>query len=263
MGGTVDDFLMHYGVKGMRWGIRKSEVPASVPGPISREGITINRDGSFKIEKGAVIQRLVRSNGKSLPLKDITYASINAYDDARYIKAIGGKGVFGGGRDQILKIEATKVIKAPPVSEATRIISEKILTDEKYRNDLSVVIGGPIRQKDLDEIRADPAGKTAQTFYHAANASLTFDASSLKEISNVQAVFRETFLGRGFNAVRDENDALSLSKSPVIIFSPETSLRVVSTTTITDTVRRANKEQLKLYKEQGKAWLDRELYVDL
>src|SRR4051812_33679396 len=94
---TPEEALSHFGVKGMRWGVRKAE-PVQ-PDDIRTPGITFRRDGSIDIQPGASLQRLVRANGKSLPMKDITYASTNAYDNAKYIKFIGGKGIFGGGRD--------------------------------------------------------------------------------------------------------------------------------------------------------------------
>ncbi len=255
---TPEEALFHFGVKGMRWGVRKApEVSADLTVP----GVTLGRDGSITIKEGVSIQRLVRSSGKSLPMKDVTYASINQYDNARYIKVIGGKGILGGGRDQILSIKTTQAIKAPSVVESTKVVSDLMVHDAEFRKRNTGPLGEPIRSQDLAKITADPTGKDAQAWYHMTNVKLTFDATFDPDAPYVQKRVRETFQAKGFNAVRDENDvAGKIAKSPVIIFSPEKSLKVVGTTQITDELRKANKQELKQYKRNGKEWVDQQLY---
>lgn len=255
---SYEDSLAHYGVKGMRWGVRKADLPAPT---VRSKGITIRADGSISVEKGASIQRLVRSSGKSLPMKDITYASLNDYDNARYIKFIGGKGFFGGGRDQILGITATRKIEAPSKKEATQLVSELMLSSQKFRQKNTDMFGETISKRELKKIEKDPTGQVATKWYDITNQKLTFDKEFDPDAPYVQSVFRSTFEAKGYSAVRDENDVgAGLSKSPIIIFSPEKSLKVTSITNITDAIRQANKEKLKLYKSQGKDWLERELY---
>lgn len=262
---SSDDFLAHFGVKGMRWGVRKdreSSTSSHTNPKVGNEGVRIGRDGSIDIAAGANLQRLVRSNGQSLPMKDLTYASITEYDNARYIKVIGGKGFFGGGRDQILTIQATKSIKAPSLDEATRIHSELMLKDADFRKKNTNMLGASISDKELAQIKTDPQGKTARAWYEQANQKLTFDATFDPEAPFIQKKMRENYTAKGYNALRDENDVNSkIAKSPVIIFNPQDSLRVVRTSQITDEVRKANKQKLKVYKSLGKDWLEKELYA--
>lgn len=258
--GTPGEVLEHFGVKGMRWGVRKVDTPA--PSLAKAEGVTMRRDGSIDILPGANLQRLVRSNGQSLPMKDVTYASINEYDNARYIKTIGGKGFFGGGRDTILSIQATKPIKAPSTDEATKIVSDLITKDSKFRESNTDILGRPINDKDLADIRKDPSGKTAQMWYWQTNQALTFDPKFSPGADHVQKTVRETMLAKGYNALRDENDASGISKAPVIIFNPQDSLKVVGKKQIDDKLRKTNKAKLKQYKKQGQDWVDSQLYSD-
>lgn len=263
---TSETILSHYGTKGMRWGIRNAANSSHTTLPkgvqdLKPQGVTIGKDGSISMEKGANLQRLVRSNGKSLPMKDLTYASINAYDNAKYIKVIGGKGFFGGGRDTILSIQTTQAIKAPSVIEGTRIVSDMMIRDPVFRKHNTALFGSPINDRELKQIKADPVGKTAQAWYDHTNTKLTFDKEFDPDAPFVQKRFREEFQSKGFNAVRDENDINSrIAKAPIIIFSPEKSLKVVKTTQIDDALRKANKQTLKRYKKNGKGWVERELH---
>lgn len=256
----IDVFLAHHGIKGQRWGVRRED-PSGTDNSFNNSGVVMGRDGSITVKKGASLQRLTRSSGQSLPMKDLTFASLNEYDNARYIKVIGGKGFLGGGRDQILSIQATKPIKAPSVEEATRIHSELMLSNATFRKKNTNVLGVEIQPKELERIRNSPTGRTAQAWYHQTNVKMTFDKDYDPDAPYVQKVVREEMLKRGFNALRDENDVSSkIAKAPIIIFNPQDSLRVVSTTQITDSLRKANKAQLKQYKKLGDDFVNEQLY---
>jgi len=74
---------------------------------------------------------------------------------------------------------------------------------------------------------------------------------------------RETYQAKGYHALRDENDIRAgIAKAPIIIFSPEKSLKVVGKQTIDDKLRKANKAKLKQYKKNGKSWVETQLYSD-
>lgn len=254
------EFIFHFGTKGMKWGVRKSP---STNLQVKNTGVTMRKDGSIDIAPGANLQRLVRSSGKSLPMKDITYASINEYDNARYIKIIGGKGFLGGGRDRILTIQATQPIRAPSVKDSTKIISERMIKDSTFRAKNTNMLGAQISAKELGRIRKDPTGKTAESWYKMTNTKMTFDKDFDPDAPYVQRAVREEMGKKGYNALRDENDAVSgagIAKAPVIIFNPQNSLRVVRMSDIDDKVRTANKAKLKEYKKNGKDWVDKELY---
>lgn len=251
--------LLHFGVKGMRWGVHKRET--APPASIKNSGVLASADGSVNIKPGTNIQRLVTSGKFSRALKDVTYASINEFDNAKYIKTIGGKGLLGGGRDQILSLKVVKPIKAPSIDEATGIVSGMMLRDPAFRKKNTDDFGYVISKKELEKIRADPRGKVAREWYKMTNIKMVYDADFDRDAPYVQKALRKELEDKGFNALRDENDVRSgISKSPLVIFSPEKSLKIVSVTNITDEIRKANKQKLKQYKKNGKAWIDQQVY---
>lgn len=253
--------LEHFGVKGMHWGVRKDN-PVSAPSDFQNKGVHVNRDGSIKLDKGASIQRLVSSkSGRSRELKDITYASINEYDNAQYIKYIGGRSTFLSSRDQILSIKVTQNIKAPSLDEAVRTHSKLMLNDPEFREKTHDIIGSKVRNKELEEIRRDPGGKTARIWYTNSNTGLVNDERHDKGASYVRETMQKTFESKGYNALRDENDtSFDLAKTPIVIFNPEKSLKVTTVTQITKEVQKANKQKLKMYKQSGKEWIESQIY---
>lgn len=256
-----EQHLKHHGVLGMKWGVRKSQPSTVKTNTIKTKGIRIGSDGSMSISKGAQMQRLVRSKGENFSLKDQTYASLTEFDNAKYVNYIGGKGFFGGGRDRVLTLTATKTIKAPSVDDATKITSDLFLNDKKFRETFTDVFGRRITEKELKNVRNDPKGKTAKEWYTNVNQALTFSPDFSPSSPYVQKTVRETFQKKGYNALRDENDFQSgLSKSPIIIFSPETTLKVTKMSDITDELRSASKETLKEYSKLGKNWTEKYLY---
>ena len=171
--------LSHFGIPGMHWGQRKAP---NTKLQVKTKGITLRSDGSMEIEKGCSMQRLVRKNGDSLPLKDITYASITDHDNAKYVKYIGGKGFFGGGRDTVVQLTAQQKIKAPSVDEASKITSDLFINNAKFRKNCTDSMGRTIPDKELAAIKKDPSGKEAKMWYTTVNNALNVTNSGRKDL---------------------------------------------------------------------------------
>lgn len=265
--------LTHHGILGMKWGVRRyqnkdgSLTPAGKkrysPEELGRElvqkGVSVKSDGSITVSKGASLQRLVHD--ESRPLKDITYASILEYDNAKYIKYIGGKGLFGGGRDKILSLTANEDLKAPSVDEASEIMVDILKTNPKFRNSFTNMLGNTVSDKELNRMIKNPKGSDAKAWYDELNISMTFSPDFDPSSPYIQKTFSDALQKKGYNMLRDENDFQSkVSKAPVIILNPEKTLSVVSMTDVTDEIRKASKEVLNSYKKLGKDWVDKYVY---
>lgn len=266
-------YLAHHGIKGMRWGVRRyqnkdgSLTPAGKkrysPEDLGRtpvqKGVSVKSDGSITISKGVSLQRLV--NDQSRNFKDVTYASVLEWDNAKYVKYIGGKGFFGGGRDKVLSLKANEDLKAPSMDEASRIMVEMLQTNQQFRSSFKNMLGNTVNDKELDRMTKDPTGPTAKAWYDELNVSMTFTPDFDPAAPYIQKTFSEALQKKGYNMLRDENDFQNkVAKAPVIILNPQKTLTVTSVTDITDELRDKSKEVLNDYKGLGKDWVDKYVY---
>jgi hypothetical protein len=257
----------------MKWGVRRyqnkdgSLTPAGKkrysPGELGRtpvpKGVSVNADGSITVSKGCSLQRLV--NDSSRPLKDLTYASMLEYDNAKYVKYIGGKGLFGGGRNKVLSIKANEDLKAPSMDEASKIMIDLFRNNSEFRNRFTNILGNTVSDKELARMVKDPTGVDAKAWYDELNVSMTFSADFDKNAPFIQKTFSDALQKKGYNMLRDENDFQNkVAKAPVIILNPEKTLTVVGVSDITDELRSASKETLGDYKKLGKEWVDQYVY---
>ena len=267
------DELQHWGIKGMRWGVRRyqnkdgSLTPAGKkrysPSELGREpiqkGVSVKSDGSITVDKGVSLQRLTSDNSR--PLKDITYASMLEYDNAKYVKYIGGKGIFGGGRDKVLSMKANETLKAPSVDEASKIMVDILKNNQEFRGKFTNMLGNTVSDKELKRMIENPTGPDAQAWYFELNVSMTYSPEFDSSAPFIQKTFGDALQKKGYNMLRDENDFQNkVSKAPVIILNPQKTLSVVSVTDITDELRNSSKEVINDYKKLGKDWVDTYVY---
>ena len=266
-------YLAHHGIKGMRWGVRRfqnkdgSLTPEGKkrysPDDLGRtpvqKGVSVKPDGSITISKGVSLQRLVNDQSKSF--KDVTYASVLEWDNAKYVKYIGGKGLFGGGRDKVLSLKANEDLKAPSMDEASKIMVEMLQTNPQFRSSFKNMLGNTVSDKELKRMTENPTGTDAKAWYDELNVSMTFTPKLDPNAPYIQKTFSEALQKKGYNMLRDENDFQNkVAKAPVIILNPKKTLTVTSMTDITDELRSASKEVLNDYKMLGKDWVDKYVY---
>lgn len=268
-----NDYLVHHGIKGQKWGIRRYQNKDGSLTPAGKKryspnelglkpvpkGVTVKSDGSITVSKGVNIQRLV--SDKSRSFKDVTYASVLEYDNAKYVKYIGGKGFFGGGRDKVLSMKAAEDLRAPSMDEASKIMVDILSTNPKFRSSFKNMLGDTVNDKELEKMKKDPTGSTAKAWYDELNVSMTFTSDFDPDAPFVQETFSRALQNKGYNMLRDENDYQNkVAKAPVIILNPQKTLTVVSITDITDDLRSKSKEVVADYKKLGKDWVDTYVY---
>ena len=221
----VEDFLEHFGVKGMRWGIRKDRI---------RSSEYHQKDFSHDKE----VFRILAKSG-SRPLKDIAFVSTNEIDNQRYIHILN------------------------------HTISARIFKDSRYENQLILGVNEPlkapsIKKAELEMVKLHNSNPAVQKFVR--DNEIYFgkkpDPEKLTQVVNTALVdnnvlfegsislrkeVKNHFQKIGYNSLLDQNDIKAgLARSPLIVFDPEKTLKIVSQSKIDGVIKSASK---KTYKE--------------
>ncbi len=227
---VIDDevYLEHFGKKGMRWGVRKDRIASSK-----------HYDKDF-VHKTDVYRILAKSGSRSL--KDISYVSTNDIDNKRYIHILNNTisaRLFKDSRyEKQLVLGSNKPLKAPSLKKTE--VEIKNLYDsnpivKKFVKDNELYFGKNPNAKQLSQII-----NTA-----LVDNNVLFDGSV-----RMRQEVKKHFQSRGYNSLLDQNDIKEgLAKTPLIVFDPEKTLRVVSKSKIDDVIKKSAK---KTYKETNK-----------
>lgn len=229
--------LLHYGIKGMRWGVRKDTVSSSDKKaananlkkqlanyekntaqyhlPMSTKKYNSLSKEEVKIAKGKEIVRI--TTRKDEKLQDITYGSHTNDDVTVYRSLIPTAGAYRFTKQDYNKsyehvFEATKTLRGP--SEKARVdafielLNEPILINK----DGSTMTGSDYLKRngfsrEVKQLNSVDLGLSAYK---------TFVSNQPSETPLNTAYF-EKLKSRGYNIVSDDNDRGLLSKDPIII----------------------------------------------
>lgn len=276
---NVDNFLAHYGVKGMRWGIRKEhyrdyqEVATvdSANNIVKRQAANINMvrymtkgrgkqesrkfdekwynsldTGKQFLEKGEVLHRVVRGIDKNA-LSGYTYVAKLQSDTDMYTATIPAfTNGFKAGKKQYhsayqVTLETKKRLAMPSAKERVDTFIETLQTKDgrQWLKDNGY-------KKEIDELNAKEVGlKYYDRFNkYAGNKDVKFNTTYFNAVKS-----------KGYQALIDDNDAGIWSKEPTILLSPKgsvkiTKVRQLSAQEINDAQRKVMK--LRDYKSDSK-----------
>lgn len=265
----IDKFLAHHGVKGMKWGVRKSQyrsysekASTSTEGMVRRAGSSIQMTRYFSqgsarkkqqkyteewynslstgkeyIEKGTTLNRVVRGVDERA-LSGRLYVSQLKSDNDMYkavIPAVQKKMAFGQKQYHSVyqvNLETKKRMSMPSEKERidTFIETIKTPTGRAWMKENGY-------KAEIDEINAKEMGLKAYKKFnkYAGNQDV-----------KINDVYFNKLKANGHQIVIDDNDAGVWSKKPLILLSPSSTVKIKEVHQLTaDDINAAQRRVLK------------------
>lgn len=246
---TSEDFLAHYGVKGMKWGVTKDQhrtysenASSSTEGMVKRAGSSVQmtryfaKGGAIKkqqqytdewydkldtgktyLEKGQTLNRVVRGVDDRA-LSGRLYVSHLASDKDMYqavIPAVQKKFAFGQKEyHSVYSVElvAKKKMSLPSEKERIDTFIETIKTPAGRE-----WMKASGYKAEINELNAKEQGLKAYKKFNkvAGNQELAVTDTYFNKIKS-----------KGYDAILDDNDAGIWSKEPMILLSPKSTVSI-------------------------------------
>lgn len=251
--------LMHHGVKGMKWGVRRYQ---NKDGSLTDAGrkhyavdpgkeIITNRDGSKTIPRGFKFNRVGKSS-LDINQSGALYVSYGKQDAARYVKNLGpslmGK-LLGTAGEAVQHISVKKNLKIASDKQVAIETAKMLQSDSNmfktFKESIySIAVTGDFDKDVSDEhIRAalaNPSGKDGQKLAYGVSSFLA-DPNYAEEAKSVYKHFRD----KGYDAIPDLHDILSGTSTTAMIVINPSNVEVTDVTTITKDVYKEGKAYVK------------------
>lgn len=225
--------LKHFGIKGMKWGIRRFQNEDGSLTPAGRERYGEDRytnygDGRIEIQKGARLQRVLADEYSRTDMNGITYASFTKTDNNRYPLILGKTGT-----SKVLKLTAKTTLKSPSSQEAASVFFKILKDDPKAMKEFkdAITVGDEnVFKKDVDDIingklyKKSVNGEDLYERYFMANHLLVYEDKGVY----IRERFFNELSNRGYNMIRDDFDWYSSGgvANSVILFDGSASVQI-------------------------------------
>lgn len=238
----MDDKLMHYGVKGMKWGVRRFQ---NKDGSLTAKGkerynkkyrAEEREDGTYILKKGSEVHR-VTAHPDAIR-KGHAYVSFMDADVKGYKREITNwlKEDNPDIKTYDLTMKLTKDLIIPSELEKAKTYVELLMNEKvnfkpmyvlklSYSDEQGRFVGRPRKMVDA-LMRQGMDNETASQY-------ALFAMSMYTDKDNRDAFF-EALQNKGYNAIEDFEDSYSHRMKPLIVFERENTLKIVKSEEIPD-----------------------------
>lgn len=218
-----DTSLTHYGIKGMKWGVRRYQ---NKDGTLTTAGKKRYSEDDIIIEKGSEVHRIIPKSWseREKNLSGHAYASYKTEDTERYKHFAS---LFGDGDNYVdMTFKAKDVIVSPSKKKRVDEFVKLIDSNPEAKSAMIKATRNPILfmpKSRLDKLdNPKEAEKAYEKFSYLLVSKRELRDPYFKRLENA-----------GYSMVIDDADVRGgISKSPVIVFDRNTSLSLESIKTL-------------------------------
>lgn len=186
--------LYHYGVKGMKWGVRRYQ----------------NKNGELILPKGTVVKR-VSNNREDVIYDNKKYVSINQNDHSKWETYLGEEYLYRNTATWNQSYKTTRDLRVMSSAKQGELFTKMMLEDPRFKE---------MAIEDIDHsnrsLRQKPTDDAAENI--SRNIAMQTDTGK---------AFVQRVLNLNYDAVVDTHGT-NVSKDPLIVLNPDTNLTRIS-----------------------------------
>ena len=222
---------MHYGVKGMKWGVRKKYYTSSM---------TSDRT----LTRGSEYQNISRNRARDLSANNPVYTSHTDADNNAYAGRYADGMKFLGDTPYSNTLVLNKDIKMPSQEKAAKMFLEMYKQDPKGVSD-SIgrayadldYLHGISKYRDWNANRISKKFRTKGEDWVVHKGYLTFNQTLMSEDKYIaRTKYFDSLMKHGYDALLDVNDIQTGygTKDPIIFINPKSSMSVKKSVPLTN-----------------------------
>lgn len=250
----LNNELMHHGVRGMKWGVRRYQ---NKDGSLTPEGKRrqvkyVSKSGAVTLAKGTELYRVSSGSKTDIKKGHKLYTTPDEQEHEKYKTMLGATNMLKSGKAFVHKYVAEQDIRIPSIKQQTKI-ERKLLNDPKAKKEVieSLMSKGCSREEATyranisagkEFLKASPALLLAPVFPLVGTIPFEMASNARKQkLSDIRVSigdknnktlnenFERALSNKGYNAYRDTNDrSKNIARNSIVVINPDKNAKLKS-----------------------------------